>query len=224
LDKEGDPIRGWSSGFEQRHPNPDKYGEHWEPLKQFTRFVALSSDSEFEHGIFDLMDIDRYINFWILSQLVDDSDGLYQNRYLAKLKGKETKWFFVPWDKDGVLGRDYKMEKRSWGVWLKTPLFNRCMKIYWFREALKNTWNTLLADRIISEENIYKMIDANAAILVDAQKRNFRRWPTHSGKSPYPDDYTFQQEIDYMKQWVHNRIQFLYNWMIRIHNPENHKP
>jgi spore coat protein CotH len=221
LDKEGDPIRGWSSGFEQRHPNPDKYGEHWQPLKEFARFVALASETDFEHSIFDMMDIERYINFWILTQLVDDSDGLYQNRYLKRQKGRESKWLFVPWDKDGVFGRDYKMDKRSWGVWLRTPLFERCMNVYWFREALKSTWDTLLVKGIISEENIFKMIDDNAAILADAQKRNFRRWPTDPQNSPYPDSNTFQQEIDYMKHWIHNRIHFLYNWMIRIHNPEN---
>jgi spore coat protein CotH len=221
LDKMRDPLRGWSSGFEQRHPNPDKYGEHWGPLKEFSRFVALAPDEEFERTIFDRLDIDRYINLWIFTQFVDDFDGIYQNRYLVREKGRDKKWYFVPWDKDGVLGRDFKMDQRSWGTWLRTRLFSRCMNIYWFREAFKSTWDTLLANGVISEQAIFKMIDQHVALLQDAQQRNFRRWSTDPQNSPYPDDYTFYREIDYMKDWIHNRIQFLYNWILRIHNPEN---
>jgi spore coat protein CotH len=221
IDKERDPIRGWASGFAQRHPNPGKYGEYWGILKDFSTFVAYSTDEEFENRIAELLDIDRFINMWILIQLVDDADGLYQNRYMVREKGREGKWYFVPWDKDGTLGRDYKMEKRSWAVWLRSNLFNRCMKIYWFREAFKNTWDNLLTNGAISTGTIFKMIDENAAILADAQKRNFRRWSTHPADSPYPDNNTFEQEIEYIKEWIKNRVQFLYNRILRIHNPEN---
>lgn len=222
LDKERDPIRGWSSGYEQRHPNPDKYGEYWSLLKDFSTFVAYAPDDEFERRIVQFLDIDRFINMWIFIQLVDDSDGLYQNRYLVREKGKDSLWYFVPWDKDGILGRDFKMQKRSWAIWLKSNLFSRCMKIHWFREAFKNTWDSLLADGVISEERLVKMIDENARLLTDAQKRNFQRWPTHPDNSPYPDDYGFEEEILFMKDWIKHRIQYLYNRVLRIHNPENY--
>lgn len=222
LDKERDPIRGWSSGYEQRHPNPDKYGEYWSLLKDFTRFVAYASDEDFERRIVQYLDIDRFINLWIFIQLVDDSDGLYQNRYLVREKGKDSLWYFVPWDKDGILGRDHKMLKRSWGIWLASNLFNRCMKIYWFREAFKNTWDSLLTNDIISVNHIFNMIDENAKRLTDAQKRNFQRWPVNPDDSPYPDDNNFEEEILYMKDWISHRIQFLYNRVLRIHNPENY--
>jgi hypothetical protein len=217
LDKELDPIRGWSSGFEQRYPDIDDYGEYWQPIKEFSRFAARSTDVEFEQRIPEFLDIERYINLWVFVQLVDDSDGLYQNRYVAKEKG-EKKFYFVPWDKDGILGRDHKMNKRHHALWLHTPLFNRCIKHRWFREIFKKTWQILREKGVISEEKIFEMIDANAAILVDAQKRNFQRWPTDPRRSPYPDANTFSQEIDYMKDWIHKRIRWLDDRIVTIHS------
>jgi spore coat protein CotH len=217
LDKEKDPIRGWSSGFEQRHPDIDEYGEHWRPIKEFSEFAARSTDMEFEQRISQFLDIERYINLWVFMQLVDDSDGLYQNRYIAREKGT-IKFYFIPWDKDGVLGRDHKMNKRHHALWLETPLFNRCMKHRWFREALKNTWRDLREKGIISAEKIFAMIDRNAQVLEDARKRNFKRWPTDPRRSPYPDANTFYREIDYMKDWITKRIQWLDDRMATIHS------
>ncbi len=220
-DKELDPFYGWGSGFEQRHPDPQKYGEYWGPVKELSKFIALASDEEFEKGIFEQLDINRYLELWIFSQLIDDSDGIYQNRYLVREKGKQAKWYFVPWDKDGILGRDSLMAKRSYAIWLHTNLFNRCMKIKWFREALKSTWDFYLAEGRISEKNIFKMIESNVTLLADAQKRNFLRWPADTQRGGYPDNNTFEQEIAYLKNWLHNRLQFLYNRIKNIHNPEN---
>lgn len=217
LDKDLDPIRGWSSGFEQRYPDIDEYGEYWQPIKEFSRFAARSTDVEFEQRIPGFLDIERYINLWVFIQLVDDSDGLYQNRYIAREKG-ENKFYFIPWDKDGILGRDHKMNKRHHALWLHTPLFNRCMKHRWFREIFKNTWQDLWKKGVISEEKIFKMIDENAAILEDAQKRNFKRWPTDPRRSQYPDANTFYQEIDYMKDWINKRIRWLDDRIVTIHS------
>jgi hypothetical protein len=209
VNKANDPIRGWASGFEQRWPDSKDYGEYWQPLSGFSKFAATASNQEFSARIFDLMDIDRFINLWILIQLLDDLDGLYQNRYLARERGRYARWCFIPWDKDGVFGRDYKMGKRLHTTWLRTPLFDRCMTIGPFREALRETWISLRKQGVISTQAIYALIDANAAALEEAQKRNFKRWPLDSRREPYPDSYDFHRETRYMKEWISQRIQWL---------------
>ena len=207
LEKARDPIWGWHSGFEQRYPRKKKHGEHWKPIENFTRFVALSSNQKFQGEIFQMLDRESYIDLWILTLLIDDSDGLYQNRYLARDQGKNAKWYIIPWDKDGVFGRKYNMEKRSHKKWLSTNLFERCMKIDTFRKAFKERWKKLRGTGIISGENIFKMIDQNAALLEDARKRNFARWPINYYM--YPDTNDFYQEIDSMKDWIGKRIKWL---------------
>jgi hypothetical protein len=205
--KQMDPLLGWHSGFEQRFPDPDKYGEYWAPIEEFNKFTALSSDTEFQKRIFELLDINLYIDLWIFIELLDDHDGLYKNRYLARNKGIDSKWFFIPWDKDGVFGRSFDMKKRPYNKWLTSFLFNRLLKMRFFRGAFINRWNELRNKGIIEEENIFKLIDSNKARLRDLQERNFRKWPTDFVL--YPDKNSFLEEIKYMKGWIRDRILWL---------------
>jgi hypothetical protein len=214
LEKARDPIWGWHSGFEQRHPHKKRKGELWEPIEELIRFAALAQDREFRERVFQMIDRDSYIDLWIFTLLVDDSDGLYKNRYLARHRGRSAKWYIIPWDKDGVFGRKYNMEKRSHKKWLTTPLFERCMKIISFRKAFKERWIELREKGKISTVNIYEMIDRNVAVLKDAQKRNFTRWPANYYR--YPDSYDFHQEIEYLKEWIKKRIKWLDKRISRI--------
>jgi len=207
LEKAGDPLWGWHSGYEQRYPDPGKYGELWQPVEELTRFTALAPDNEFEARIFHLLDRDSTIDLWIFTQLVYDSDGLYKNRYLARDRGENAGWYIIPWDKDGVLGRQYNMEKTPATQWLTTHLFERCMKMASFREALKARWKELTAKAIISGPHIFQMIDQNVALLKDGQGRNFARWP--ADYYLYPDANGFYREIDYLKAWLRERIEWL---------------
>lgn len=202
-----DPIYGWHSGFHQRHPNVDRFGEYWDVLDNFCKFTALSSDTIFENRIFSLMERNAYIELWLFIQLLDDHDGVIKNRYLARRRGPNSKWFFVPWDKDGIFGRSFNMKKRPHDKWLHSPLFDRVMKIQSFRRDFSKEWKKWRANGIISSENINHMIDENVRSLRDLQERNFRRWPTDL--FTYPDQNTFYQEISYMKRWISRRIIWL---------------
>jgi hypothetical protein len=205
--KSNDPIQGWHSGFAQRHPDTDKFGEHWAAIETFSRFAALAEDDQFQSEIFTHLDRDRYIDLWILIQLCDDSDGLYQNRYFARQRGENARWIIIPWDKDGVWGRDYRMRKRPPDRWLSNHLFNRCLKIDSFRQDLVSRWRDLVRRGVISTEHIFAMIDENQSRIAYAAARNFKRWP--ADHPIYPDDTNFQQEIDYMKLWIEERIRRL---------------
>lgn len=220
LAKDSDPIMGWSSGFEQRYPGTDRYGEYWQPLKEFAKFTVLATDDQFEREISERLDMDRFINLWLLIQLADDADGLFQNRYLVREKGSDL-WYFVPWDKDGVMGRDYRMNKRPPTLWLNSNLFRRCMKIDWFREGFKTAWQTLRVKGIINADTISKDISHLADQLVEAHKRNFKKWPPTS--PPYPDNYDFYREIGYLRLWILARIQWLDDRINNIHDTEEHK-
>jgi hypothetical protein len=205
--KTDDPIMGWHSGFSQRHPDPDQYGEYWDSIEELIEFIARSPQTTFQRDIFNKLDLNNFINLWILIQLTDDTDGLFQNRYMARARGKKSKWFFIPWDKDGVLGRNYKMEKRPFDKWLSSPLFNRCLKLDIFKNTFIKRWQELTNTGIISTENIYKMIEANKQTIRYCWKRNFRKWAAIAPL--YPDNLDFNQEVEYLKSWIRNRI----NWL-----------
>jgi len=205
--KPNDPIQGWHSGFAQRHPDPDRFGEHWEGIEEFSRFVALSQNDQFNAEIFSRLDRSSYIDLWILTQLIDDTDGLYQNRYLARHKGRKAKWIILPWDKDGVLGRDHTMKKRPYDRWLTTHLFSRCLEIPSFREAFAARWRELVRRGVIVRANISAMIEANRRRIAAEVTRNFRRWPVDDPL--YPDTMDFSGEIAAMDDWIDARIRRL---------------
>jgi len=205
--KASDPIMSWHSGFAQRHPDPDQYGEYWESIEELVKFAARSSDELFQKDIFNILEMDNFINLWILIQLTDDTDGIFQNRYIARARGKKAKWYFIPWDKDGVFGRNYKMEKRPFNQLLSSPLFNRCMKMDIFKNSLIKRWQELTNTGIISAEKIFKMIEANQQTIKHSWRRNFQKWEVVA--SIYPDNLDYLQEIDYLKTWIKKRIEWL---------------
>lgn len=207
MNKAEDPIWGWHSGFEQKYPEHELFGEHWLPMDDFSLFVARSSDIRFESRIFDVMDMENFVDWWIWIQLIDDQDGLKKNFYIAKNRGQDAKWFFIPWDKDGVLGRKHDMKRRSHTFWLKNNIFERCLRIPSFRSAFAERWNELREKGIISVENLYQSIDGNLDDLGDSPRRNFMRWPVV--RDVYPDGANFTNEIEYMKDWIARRIEWL---------------
>ena len=214
--KARDPILGWHSGFSQRYPDVDKFGENWLPLEEFCRFTALSTDVVFQNKIFSLLDKDLFINLWIFIQLLDDHDGLYKNRYLARHKGNNSKWFFIPWDKDGIFGRSFDMKKRPHDQWLESYLFNRVMQIKSFRADFKKRWSQLRQKGIINKDRIFRLIEENRENLIDLEQRNFRKWP--ADHFYYPDQNDFDKEIDYMKSWIEKRIIWLDNYVDALDN------
>lgn len=207
ADKNRDPIFGWHSGFVQRHPEPERFGDYYQPLEEFVRFAALSTDSRFQREIFTRLDMARYVDLWIFTQLLDDRDGLFQNRYFARHRGAGKTWFFVPWDKDGVMGRGFDMARRPHDQWLVTPLFQRCFQIPVFRTALARRWFQLRRQGIITPQSLERAIDDTVQLIASAQQRNFAKWPPDMPQ--YPDTATFSSEIEYMKEWLRRRIQWL---------------
>jgi len=207
MNKAEDPIWGWHSGFEQKYPETELFGEHWLPLDDFSLFVSQSSDLRFESRIFDVTDKENFVDWWIWIQLIDDQDGLEKNFYIAKNRGQDAKWLFVPWDKDGVLGRKHDMSRRPHTSWLKNNIFERCLRIPTFRRSLAERWNELREKGIISTENLYQLIKRNLDNLGDSPRRNFMRWPV--SRKTYPDEADFADEIAYMKDWIALRIEWL---------------
>jgi hypothetical protein len=62
-----------------------------------------------------------------------------------------------------------------------------------------------------SPEFIHRRIDEMARELAEAQKRNFQRWPI-LGQSVNPNYYvgdSFGDEVDWMKNWIAERIAWI---------------
>lgn len=201
-----------SAGFEQREPDPLTH-PYWQPLDEFNRFVSTVPDAKFFHpqtGIESRLDLDNAIDFHLLVLLTSNGDGITKNFILAR-DGQESgvpsqRFFFVPWDYDGTFGRNWDASPVAPSAWLSNNLFDRLLGQAAYRARFAARWRQL-RDRGLSVKSIQGMIEANTRMLGEAPRRNAARWPTTNGS--YPDELTFAEDIDQMKSWIEERVQWL---------------
>ena len=68
-----------------------------------------------------------------------------------------------------------------------------------------------LRQTILRTERLHAYVDSTAQVLTEARIRNFQRWPV-LGVYVWPNGYvgqTYQQEIDYLKSWISQRLLWL---------------
>lgn len=204
-------VRADHEGFEQEIPDPLVLA-HPEPLAALMKFATTAPAAEFldpQHGIASRIDLDNAIDFHLLVLVASNADGITKNFYLARHRpdgDTKPRFFFVPWDYDGTFGRNWDSSVLPPTLWLSNGLFERLLRDPAYRERFTARWKQL-RDNEFSVQTIQKMIDANAAEILAAARRNAERWPTD--RRPYHDRITFEQDVEQMKEWVAQRLAWI---------------
>lgn len=76
---------------------------------------------------------------------------------------------------------------------------------------MKCRWNDLRST-VLDTNYIFNKIDSIASYLDEAKDRHFLQWPilgTYVWPNPSPLANTYAEELDHMKQWIIDRL----NWM-----------
>jgi hypothetical protein len=98
-------------------------------------------------------------------------------------------------------------------VWYSVPFWfwwRRLVQDELFVEALSNRWGELRKG-VLKTENLTGRVDEMAALLEEAQVRNFRRWPI-LGEYVWPNDFmgqTHAEEVDFLKGWLERRLAWM---------------
>tara|TARA_B100000700_G_C14767761_1_gene725247 strand:- start:216 stop:869 length:654 start_codon:yes stop_codon:yes gene_type:complete len=90
--------------------------------------------------------------------------------------------------------------------------FDRLLDDIVYQNKLQCRWN-YLRSRSFHQDSINYFIDSLVLYLNDAQIRNFQRWPI-LGNYVWPNyyvGYTYQEEIDYFKDWIADRLVWIDN-------------
>ena len=82
-----------------------------------------------------------------------------------------------------------------------------------FKQMVADRWGVLRTN-ILASANVLARVDEIAALLNEAQARDFQRWPRLGvWVWPNPDDYwpitTYQGTVDWMKQWIAGRFAWI---------------
>ena len=169
------------------------------------------------------IDLLTFQNYFIMTELAKDVDGYRLSTFFYKEKDSDGgKLKAGPlWDFNLAWGNaDYCNGGTTfaWAEDINSFCGGNPVQFWWdklhtdpyYADSLQCHWQNLRQDEL-HEDSIHKIIDDWAAYLDESQIRNYQRWPV-LGIYLWPNYYvgaTYQDEIDYMKQWVTDRL----TWM-----------
>jgi hypothetical protein len=228
------PMRGGSSRgkdvwFRSGHGNQFFYvdpkgdeitAEQRSWLKQYiNKFERVLYDDQFKDpktGYAAYIDPESFIDHHLLVEFSKNIDGFRFSTFYYKDRGGRLKMGPI-WDWNLTFGAAMGRDGFNPEGWYWSQLDDR--QYSWFRRLFEDPdfsqkyadrWGELRTNQF-SVAKINGRIDEWAALLNEAQARNFRRWRV-LGRSVWPNAYvgrTFNDEISFLKQWVQRR----FDWM-----------
>ncbi|MFZ2537331.1 MAG: CotH kinase family protein [Oscillospiraceae bacterium] len=159
-------------------------------------------------GYANYIDINSFIDYMLLNELVRNPDVFIARTFLYKDKGAKLKLGPV-WNYDIAIGNvDTNDNWKTEGWWVANKFWAaRLLTDENFARLYASRWRELRKN-CLSDQNVAALIDGMAAELQGAQTRNFKKWPimgVHVWPNPDPCPQSYEQEIQSLKQWLHQR-------------------
>ena len=180
-------------------------------------------------GYPSMMNVESFVDFILLQELAKNVDAYRLSTYIYKDKESvDNRLTAGPiWDFNHGFGNcDYgeTWETNSW-LLEYNPEGGDQMAFWW--ELLWQDVNfqyktaqryTELRSTVFSNENINSIIDSSISHLGEAIERNFSKWPI-LGNYVWPNYYvfdTYEQEIEYLKSWTEERLDWMDNEILLL--------
>lgn len=183
-------------------------------IRNFENLLYSNSFADDVGGYRDFIDVDSVIDWYIVNELVKNSDSKFLTSVYMYFDPTDSKLHMGPnWDFDFSCGNEnYDDCERYQGFWLNDcKWLVRMFADPVFVTALKERWNQKKGD---IQTAINQYIQSEADALETSAQFNFKYWEmlgkfTVYSPSGYENRLTYQSEIDYMVNWLENR----YNWL-----------
>lgn len=208
-DSYDDVVPQDSDNFHQQtYPKIDDEDKS-ETLEDLRDFILISSDTEFQNGISELLDLENIIDWHLLLLMSNNNDGILKNFYLYKIDN-ETPIRIAPWDYDHSFGRDgdneLNLDERPLDI-ERSILFKRLLKFQWYKSKLKDRWEELNESDIFSVASLKNTLTKESDAIRHLAKKNFELWSIVD--QWYYDSNSFDQEIEIILQFIdlrHKRL------------------
>jgi hypothetical protein len=189
-------------------------------LKNYVdEFESVLNGSNFRdpvNGYAKYIDADSFVDHHIIVELTKNIDGFRLSTYMFKDRGGKLNMGPV-WDYNLSLGNaDYLQGWISSG-WYNNlldsgayPWWRRLFQDPEFRLRYADAWFGLRKS-LLATDRLLKDIDDTAALLNEAQARNFDRWNI-LGRYVWPNWFiaqTYPEEINWMKGWLEERLAWM---------------
>jgi hypothetical protein len=174
------------------------------------------------NGVRKFADIPSFVDYFIVNEISRNVDGYRLSSYFYKDRNsKNSKISAGPvWDYDlAFRNADYC---NGWA----SDFNNVCpgdgaglIPFWWYKFRNDTAFNGLLRCRwkqlrttTLSETHFNHLIDSVVSRVNEARQRHFQRWPVlgqYIWPNPSPLANTYDQEITYLKSWIHDRLQWI---------------
>lgn len=152
----------------------------------------------------DYIDPLSWIDHHMLNEFTKNPDGLRLSTYFFKERNKRVEYGPV-WDFDRTMGCDDDGRAANpvgWSGSYRFGWWSRVMGNKAFKELYAQRWGEVRGN-VMSEKNIFNIIDEWEELLDEAAQRNFTKWRLVNSKTG------FKTEIGQLKNWISQRL----NWM-----------
>jgi hypothetical protein len=236
----GSKSRGWSSNyfssinkvyFQVDYPKLDdikdqQFNYIQKIVNDFEARLSGADYKDLEKGYSKVIDIDSFIDFFLINELTRNVDGYRLSTYFFKDKdsnGGKIK-MGPAWDFNLAFGNANYCDGWKFTGWAYkfnevcpsdgaggVPFWwNRLISDGNFQTKLKTRW-VELRKGALTNEKINFQIDSATTLLKDAQVRNFQRWNI-MGRYIWPNYHflgDYDQEISWTKDWIRQRLAFM---------------
>jgi hypothetical protein len=167
---------------------------------------------------------ETFVDYFIQNEFCKNVDGYRLSTFIQKERDSEGgKLRMGPvWDFDLAWhNADYCEGDLYTGWAYQFPCVEDYFQLpFWWERLLQDTvfannvqckWK-LLRDTYLSKARVFEYIDTTAALLEQAQQRNFQTWPilgTYVWPNPWPYPTTYAGEIASIKSWISYRLAWL---------------
>jgi hypothetical protein len=167
-------------------------------------------------GYAAFLDADSFIDYHLLVEVTKNVDGFRFSTFYHKDRGGKIKMGPL-WDWNLSFGNCNGKQGYLSEWWLWPQLDDK--EYSWFRRLFENPdfgqsyvdrW-TELRGTVFAASNVLARVDEIAALLHEAQTRNFERWPI-LGSAINPNWFagdTYEEEVKWMKDWIAGRLSWI---------------
>ncbi|MBD2751315.1 CotH kinase family protein [Spirosoma validum] len=236
---EGSPSRTWNSPYTTNgrtipiqidRPKPEDLAEEqFQYAKKFvTDFENTLKGTQYQDsltGYRKYINDDSFVDYLLLTEVCRNVDAYRLSTFFYKDRdSKGGKLTMGPiWDYNLTYGNINYCPGGDYKGWIfdftrTCPTDGYQMPFWWDRllsdRSFANKVRTryqALRNSTLKTERIQTYIDSVATALTEARMRNFEKWPV-IGLYVWPNGYvgrTYQEEIDYLKAWVKNRLEWM---------------
>jgi hypothetical protein len=229
----GENVGGWSSShkiyYQYHYPKANQItAEQKAYIKSAVEAFETALDepdgTDAENGYRKVLSLDSFVDNVILSEVNRNVDAYRLSMFLYKDRdSKDGKFHAGPiWDCDLAFGNAFYHEAyktEGWNLDALVASYEGSGVPYWwmklradptFLTRLRERWNGFKKDAL-NADSLVAFIDATADALGEAQERNFKLYPI-LGTYVWPNNFwpaTFNEEVEFLKEWLQNRIAWL---------------